>query len=165
MKRSEFDSCLEEAKKMFHMKELSPYVADVFFDEFSNIEKSVFLEAMATTAATGLRFTLDNIYESIEKTKKGFTQESKVTSDCTYCSGGGVIVVNNFAFSCFCKAGVNYPNYPKFNYESNNQLAVTEDENLTYRSFGNYRVAVPKGSKSVKDISFTFKNPSKFNNN
>lgn len=155
MKRFEFDACLEEAKKMFNLKDISPYVADVFFDEFSNVEKKIFLRAMANAAAYGHRFTLDNIFEGVSKAMKDVPREVIDKTNCTRCGGNGAVIANGFAYSCTCSAGDNYPNYPKYNFQNTNYLKVEEKEDHYLRTFGDYKVTVKKGARSAKDVTFT----------
>jgi hypothetical protein len=155
MTRTEFKDCILEATKMFNLKEISPYVADVFFDEFSNIEKPLFMKALSNTAAAGMRFTLDNVFAGLTKATKDGHQKQRIVTDCLKCSGDGSIVVNNFAYACdSCKASENYPNYPKYTNQKNESLKVTDCGDHYLREFNAYKIKIPKNMQSIKDLVF-----------
>ena len=158
MKRSEFDSCMEEAKRMFNQKEISPYVADIFFDEFSNIERDLFMKALASTVASGLRFTIENLFAGLEKIRKSQPPKERIRTDCSTCGGDGAIVANNYAYSCNCKAGENYASYPKYNNHKDESLKITEFKDYYVREFNGYEIKVPKSFNSVKDLIFEHEN-------
>lgn len=136
---------------MFGGKESNAYSSEIWFDEFQWCTQALFLKAAAYTCANGARFTLDNMVDACRK----FTVKTEqVRTDCTTCAGWGAIVKNGFAYSCNCKAGDNYSNYPKYNGETTEYLKVVEHEDCTVRTFGRYTVTVAKGARSAKDVSF-----------
>lgn len=153
MNRNEFDGCLEEAKKMFHLKEMSLYVSDVFFDEFNNIEKKRLMKSFAYAAANGQRFTLDNIFTALTKIISAEPPKPRIISECKLCSNG-VRIVGNYAYSCTCEAGANCPNYPQYSGQTEKNLKITEHEEYTVREFKGYTIKSPKNCTSVTHISF-----------
>lgn len=153
MKKEEFSDCLQEATRMFNCKPLSGYVEDVFRDEFGGLDKQVFLKAMAKAASRGCRFTPDNIAESLAVIVKE-NPKPRVKTDCTRCGGDGAMVINNFAYSCLCKASGNYPNYPKYSGEAKENLKITEHDDHIMREFDGYTFKVKKGANSVKGMTF-----------
>ena len=154
MNRGEFEYCINEAKRMFHLKDISSYVLDIFFEMFASIEKNLFLKAAALTAASGTRFTIDNIANALNKIRNDLPKQTRTKSNCTRCGGDGAIVANNYAYSCNCVAGKNHPNYPKYNGQTTKGATASEMENFIYREFYDYKITTSKDINSVSQMSF-----------
>jgi anaerobic selenocysteine-containing dehydrogenase len=159
MTKTDFYECMNEAQRIFPSQHLGDFIKEVFWEEFSNVEKPIFMKAIAYIGANGARgITIDNITGGIQKARTKRDPEPRVKSDCSTCGGDGAVTVNNYAYSCNCIAGKNYPNFKKYDGTTNKTLKVEKLENGTKRSFANLECIVPNGMDNIKQLSSDYKN-------
>ena len=153
MTKTDFFDCMNEAQRIFPSQHLGDFVKEVFWDEFSNVDKEIFMKAIAYIGANGARgITVDNLTGGIQKARTKKDPEPRVKSDCTTCGGDGAITANGYAYSCNCIAGKNYPNFKKYDGSQTKPLKQEKVEGGLKRSFANVECFVPDNINSVKEL-------------